>query len=147
MRVNKTVQLEAQVTASRVLKSARTTTTTLLIENEHLPPAVGTRIYIHISSQGVCNGVIVKARGHLAELRTGTKVGEKNGKTKTKQQNCGTLLRFTVSFLGTSPCGDQHENTEMRKDGLSGDITENCSNRSCASSDVRLIVHIHLCFW
>lgn len=86
-----------------MLKSERaTTTTTQLIENEHLPPAVGTRIYIHISSRGVCNGVIVEARGHLAELRTGTKVGEK---TKTKKHNCGTLLRFIVSFLDTSPCG------------------------------------------
>lgn len=67
---------------------------TLLIENEHLPHAVGTRIYIHISSRGVCNGVIVKARGHLAELRTGTKVGKKTRKkqNKTTAAHCCVLL-------------------------------------------------------
>lgn len=83
MWVNKRVQLEAQVTISCVLKS----TTTLLIENEHLPPAVGTHIYIHISSRRVSNGPIVKARGHLAELRTGTKVGEERKKQQQQQHN------------------------------------------------------------
>lgn len=81
------------MTTSGVLKSARTTTTPL-IENEHLPPAVGTRIYIHISSPGVCNGVIVEARGHLAELRTGTKVGGKKRKNKNKT----TELRHIAAF-------------------------------------------------
>lgn len=78
-----------------MLKSTRTTT--LLIENEHLPPAVGTRIYIHISSQGVCNAVIVEARGHLAELRTGTKVG--GGETKnnrTAAHCCVSLFHSSV---------------------------------------------------
>lgn len=87
---------------SSVLNSERatttTTTTTLLIENEHLPAAVGARIYIHISSRGVCNGVIVEARGHLAELRTGTKVGK-----KTKNVNKETELRHIAAFHCSIP--------------------------------------------